>query len=531
MTTTPSFHPLELTAADYSFPMMYAGCCIFFRLQNPNEGVRPLQIAVTKLITQLPYLTGIVTPSAEKKGVIEIHPPSPHALFTSTTSSSQTPLCITKHLPHFRLPSRPRHCGQRKNEEEYSRNACLALAPTHVAATALDSSHQHPVIRFQINVLADGILLTLFANHLVIDGPGFGILVEKLASFCRDDTPLPTPTPTPEFGMDSDMDMMRRDMAARAFLATIGQPGTTTKLQERQDTAVEVTMPESVSPSASLPAPNTNTNTADTGDLELKHIASLHDCIFQLSSSKLEYLRQAAIQHWNKQQGGGLGSSTDPPVSTDDVITACLCVCFSRLRNSQCSAAAAPCTLQRMVDIRRRLNQPSSLDSYIGNCFVILSQTLDAGPSPMSNLGETSKSKSQSLPSIASTISSIACTLRKKVNGVDEEYIRADMAAAADISPPTNNDNGNDTADLCVASHRRLSFFSQDFGSVLDRVCTIAPPRTVGNGGGSDGSWEVCVTLDREAMGELMRDEVFGWLVERGEYLCFYEEDDVQAKL
>lgn len=75
MTVHDGFESLELTPADYSFPMFYTGCTISFRLRDPERGLITLRNAINSLVCQLPFLTGFVAASASKLGVMEVHPP------------------------------------------------------------------------------------------------------------------------------------------------------------------------------------------------------------------------------------------------------------------------------------------------------------------------------------------------------------------------------------------------------------------------------------------------------------------------
>ncbi|CBF69364.1 uncharacterized protein ANIA_10813 [Aspergillus nidulans FGSC A4] len=473
MSAVPPFQPFELTAADYSLPMLYAGNAIFFRLHDPEQGVPVLQEAIKQVVEHIPFLAGVVMPTDGKCGTMGIRPASNYDL------AQRTPLCTVKQLTHLRLPSCLMPASGQANtgtEVYYDRNASLVLAPIHVAA---QRAHR-PVIRFQINVLADGIILNLFSNHMVIDGSGVSLLVEAIAVCCRTGAAC---QPPPDLAAAMD-----REIITRAFLATIS----------------------SAEPAAAARASRVD---VEEMDVELLHDATLHDCVFSLSTAKVNHLRQAALQQLQERY-----HSVFPPVSADDIVTAILSLCFARFRSRSVSTGnVVPFTVQRMVDVRRRL-QPPIPSRYIGNCFVMLDQKLDL------YIPEANKTPE----SFTYLIAEIACALRSNLNKVDDRFVRDHMArhpvftAAMSIS---------EEPDISVTSLRRLPIYEQNFGPVLgsvlhfqlipymnpERVCTLNPCRV------SDETWEVGVTLKKEEMELLRDDSVFRWVVEREEYLRFFD--------
>ncbi|KAL4733724.1 transferase family-domain-containing protein [Aspergillus similis] len=473
MSAVPPFQPFELTAADYSLPMLYTGNAISFRLDDPGQGVPVLQEAIKQVTEHIPFLAGVVMPADGKCGTMGICPAPNYDL------AQPTPLCTVKQLTHLRLPS----ClmpasGEAKpgTEVHYDRNAGLLLAPIHVAALR---AHR-PVIRFQINVLADGIILNLFPNHMVIDGSGASLLVEAIAACCR---ASPASQPPPDLAAAMD-----REIITRAFLATISPAGS----------------------AAAAPASGVD---VEEMDVELLHDATLHDCVFSLSTAKVNHLRQAALQQWQERY-----HSVSPPVSADDIVTAVLSLCFARLRSRSASTGnVVPFAVQRMVDVRRRL-QPPIPNRYIGNCFVMLDQKLEL------SIPEANRTPE----SFTYLIGEIACALRSNLNKVDDRFVRDDMARHPIY---TGAMSISEEPDISVTSLRRLPIYEQDFGPVLgnvvhfqlipfmnpERVCTLNPRRV------SDETWEVGVTLKKKEMELLRGDSVFRWIVRREEYLRFFD--------
>ncbi|EAW15301.1 putative acetyltransferase [Aspergillus clavatus NRRL 1] len=470
MAKDKDFGGFKLTPADYCFPMFYAGCTISFRLQCPESGVTVLREAIDRLASHLPFLKGAVVPSVDSVGVMEVRSNAHDDL----ASDTESPLCIVRRFLHLRLPTET-YSSRQKNVETYDRNAALAMAPVHVAASAA----YHPVIRFQINVLADGIILALFVNHMVIDGTGIGTLLESIAACCRS---------APDLASNPAC-----EVTTRALFATLQQEPC--KLSEP-------------STSAEIAAP--------TGHDEV-HDASLLDYNFLLSAEKIKALRQWVLQA-DLEPG-------QPPVSEDDILTAVLWICLGRFRSHPLAEGGSShaCVLQRVVNARHRL-RPQVPAHYLGNCFVMLNETL-----PTTDLDlEACQGKTEA-EQLGRQIAPAARLLRKRLTEVDDRFVkdylsqfsRADDWASTSVHEPN----------VAVTSIRRLRVYEEDFGPVLGKVvefemlpymnpegvCTIKPRRH------DQHAWEVGVTLSREDMDRLGSDARLRWLVERESPLRIFE--------
>ncbi|OOQ90412.1 putative acetyltransferase [Penicillium brasilianum] len=462
------FDSFELTPADYGFPMFYAGCTISFRLNNPEEGVDIVRDAIERLVCHLPFLAGLVVPSARKVGVMEVRPPG--------QGEAISDFCIIQHLPHLRLPSRM-DSSRSKNVGEYDRNATLIMAPVHIAASPTD----HPVMRSQINVLDDGIIVALFFNHMVIDGTGIGALLESLAACCNGTTCIPCNIECEQNTRENLLLTLERNK----------MPG----------------HPEIRSPPI-LEVPT------GTGHEEV-HDSLLLDYKFFISGTKIKLLREH-IQN--------LGSGF---VSEDDILTAILWTCLGRSRPHRLSQGGLPasvCKLQRVVNVRHKL-RPHVSPYYLGNCFIMLNEALTTV-----ELGQEASDSETGEQAFARLIAPVARLLRSRLDKVDDLFIR-DYLSHYETASDWANTSVHEP-DIAVTSIRRLNIYGEYFGPILGKVedfemlpymnpegvCTIMPHRRAG-----DDAWEVGVTLGREDMERLRKNVKWRWLVDRESPLQVFE--------
>lgn len=468
------FQSFELTAADYSIPMFYAGCAICFRVKYPETGVPVLIKAMKQVTTHLPFLTGIVVASETKPGVLEVRP----AL--SGPNVPDIPMCTILRMPHLRLATS--EVSPDLHNWQYDRNEILTLAPLSVAT----SGSNHSVLRCQINVLADGIIFTLFANHSVIDGTGIGMLIELLAACSQSELEA---NPCVDFP-----DIVACQTTTRAILATIGS--------EERTIAEPVEKPH-----------------ADLTGHDDVHDAFLVDYNLHLSTEKIQLCRK-----WIHLQGSTTSGASQPEIlaSDDDIVTAALWICLIRIRSRTVGDGNHMQVMHRLINARPRFDPPLPTQ-YLGNCFITLEEARSSA--------ELSKWDAKNQPtedSMARDIANAACILRAQLNRVDDQYVRKHLAQFA----RAGNWASTNVLDalVIVTSLRRLRAYPH-FGSVLGGVvdfemlpymnptgvCTIKPRRTTSE------SWEVGVTLSREEMGELRKDPMFHWLVERESPLRIFE--------
>lgn len=470
------FEKFELAGADYHFPMFYTAAVITFRPKFVEDAVPVLTSAVDRLIAHLPFLGGVVVPSDKDPRLMEVRP--------TTDDYSNPPLCNIKRLPHLRLPHSVVSSKQDRDGETYDRNATYILAPIQEAA----SCKHPPVLLFQINVLADGILFVTYNNHSVLDGAGVDAVTSMVASFARTYN-----EPNGPFDLPTDL---KSQIDMRAFIANIASD------QERNEENV------------------TDTQFAKTEDhLDVENV-SLIDYNFLLSIEKIQRLRQlvrleSEEKHVNSQSG-----TPNYPVSDDDIVTAVLWLCIGKFRASVEEDGSSTCVLQRMVNVRSRMSPPLSA-YYLGNSFISLEHS-HTRVQPSVTTGE---SEDVTEESFARQIAPLARSLRSKLNHTDDKYVRNTLRQLFPLidRPPIVMPH------VAITSIRRLCAWQRSFGPLLgngvdydllpcnvpDGVCTL---KTFGS-----RSWKVGVVLRKEEQAKLKNDPMFRWLTEEGAPLRLFE--------
>jgi fumigaclavine B O-acetyltransferase len=475
MTKDSFFHGFELTPADYTFPMFYAAGAISFQLKAPETGISILQKGIERLIVHHPFLAGVVIPSEKRPGTFRVVP-------TSEQLRPTARICTVQQLRQQQIPS-SKIASPARDNVAYDRNKFLALVPVQVA----ESSAVPPVIRFQINVLTNGLILGIFANHMVIDGTGIGTLMQSLAICCRE---FHISDPAVHLPSDSSY-----EVSSRAILAAICQ---NTRAKDIQD----------VNPD---PIVTTNEHSANDDSI---HDASLVDHDFYLSAAKIEQ-----ILHWTREQTPKTHGQA--PVSADDVVTAVLWKCLSHFRGHLVDGSSK-CALQRAVNARRHIQPPLSAN-YLGNCFIFLDHLKST-----EELNPLKDEEAVTEEGFMRQIGSIACFLRANINAVDDQFVRDHFKKF--VTAGTWSETSIHIPDVVVSSIRRLPIHEQNFGDVLghvadfeilpymvpEGVCTIKPRRDA-------ESWEVSVTLTSPEMDLLRSDPMLGWLVDRDAPTCMFE--------
>jgi fumigaclavine B O-acetyltransferase len=473
MTKDSLFQGFELTPADYTFPMFYSAGAMSFRLKAPDTGIHVLQAGIERLLSHHPFLAGVVLPLLDNQRKFQVVPPQEQP-------PPVTPICTVRQLRQQRIPTSKTTCPP-KEQTVYDRNELMTLVPVQVA----ESSDEPPVMRFQINVLANGLILGLFCNHMVIDGTGIGTLIQSLAICCRElymsgpSTCLPS---HPDY-----------EASSRAILATVGEVA---KATQAQDVLTQSAIPINDGPNN------------EKMDDETAHDAFLLDYDFDLSAAKIERMLR-----WTREQTPKEVSHGRAPVSADDIVTAVLWICVSQSRGNQVERSPT-CSLQRVLNARRHIQPPLSAN-YLGNCFIFLNHSMSREELKFLGNGEVDTEES-----FTRQIGSIARFLRSTLNEIDDQFVRNHFSGLTEA--PDVSDTSFHIPDTVVSSVRRLSIHEQNFGDLLGQMadfeilpymvpegcCTIKPRRDA-------ESWEVSVALRSEEMDRLRSNPMFGWLVNR----------------
>ncbi|KAJ5192834.1 hypothetical protein N7449_008976 [Penicillium cf. viridicatum] len=154
----------ELSSLDQTIWHNYYGLdSLSFKIDNPDTAALELQAAVDQLFQALPFLASevIFYPQLGDKRSLK-------KLKHSHTLNNEYPIC--------RVVSHARKIEEVRPSTEYS-----ALPLLHPL------SRRQVVVRFQANVLTDGLLLCMNFNHCILDGTGAVLVLQQLAGLCRQD--------------------------------------------------------------------------------------------------------------------------------------------------------------------------------------------------------------------------------------------------------------------------------------------------------------------------------------------------------
>ncbi|PKY00571.1 hypothetical protein P168DRAFT_285249 [Aspergillus campestris IBT 28561] len=473
------FEPYTLTSFDHAFPpAFYHFVALSFAIQKPQDAIPTLESAILRMVGELPFLTGEVgpCPDAKKNGVMRVQP--------SLNTTDKSSIVRVKEHPRFVLSSTPTPGKGTGTGQHHAR--CVDLSGAIVPEFDY-SSISAPVFRAQINVLADGIVLCLAINHMVIDGTGTGALVDILATVCREGE------------------------GSVNYLRTCGAIQESTR-RDLQDIGTQGQLPDGVQSS--------DDPTDGAGDIfEPGKSYANHTLVFSDAHVKALKGRCNAILAEMFP-----AASTGPPnpgttvrdqrslVSSNDVLTALLWMSISQVRSDptqprEQSSVSVP------VNTRTRFS-PSLPDNYLGNAVLVTESKLALSELQCLNddghLGETSTQGIRLL-------SLLAHRVRSSIAAVDDESLRVSLRRAHHASDwetllarP---------GDVVVSSLRSWNSFGLDFGPTLGGIaalelvptfaiegeCIIKPCRCDSSG---SGIWEVMVTLKPEHMHALRENQL-----------------------
>lgn len=157
------FEPYVATPPDHIYIPNYVHLFATFHLNDTDKGPAEIRRGAAQLSAPFPFMTGHLVESdgiyPDKKGVTLALP--------STDENPAKALLQVKCRYDTLLPG-PREVGDL--DESYAPLGYLVQPP-----------RQKPVLGFQANVLADGIVLCLSANQRVFDAPWCGTVLELLA--------------------------------------------------------------------------------------------------------------------------------------------------------------------------------------------------------------------------------------------------------------------------------------------------------------------------------------------------------------
>lgn len=443
-----TFEPYVLTPLDH----LMASINIFFLLTflhpRPSEGVPVLQEGLSRTLTALPYLCGNVVPKSKAQGKSNVREVQPADNLTGSVLQVQhhehaigtIDWDRVRYQEYIPLPNRKKITGPL------------------------------PVVRFQANIMEDGIILSMGFNHSVMDLRGAVTVLESLAACCRGVTPL----------HDEILYAHGRQRIAEAILTTdaMGDLGDIEKAQvnpetkSRDNEAVHISRKFTFSPKRIL---------------ELKRICT------------------ALITDGAMNKAGNF-------LSSDDIVTALLWIGMLRARNKNSRFASKETSLYRTINVRPHL-QPFIPSSYIGNATMCIPYKFS-----------TERLTGSSVHGIDEVflLRDVALALRGGVNAFNTQHVREQLTRVMKSDDWSNLSFGD--ADIEITSWRRFGLCSLNFGDILGNVQGvevpdarikntgyILPSNPVSPGSNEVPPWEIRIVLEGGAMEHLYQESLFRW--------------------
>ncbi|EAW12192.1 transferase family protein [Aspergillus clavatus NRRL 1] len=424
----------------------------------------------------------------------------------SSTLIHEIPMLDTKHHPQHILPNTPQQIATDPNPDQ----SFAPLDNSYVPPVSLLplAPGPRPVVRFQTNVLKDGIVLALGFHHAVFDATGAGLLIEMLADSCRGDH---FPAQAPNIEHEEEI-RLKRSVDEIGILAN------------ESDRADKVQDPNGSKTESAAQAPMGDSTWVPP---------KLSVYSFNLSAASLAHLKTACnklLPVVLKAQNSALEDANEEKlsqefVSTNDVLTALLATSISQARSRVAGTELVPAESKLAIAVNLRERASALPPNYLGNSLTVAEAFVH---SLAAEDGFNGVSEKQHHPDIGNAflleIARVALQLRKSLAAIDDAYFREFVSRL--WAGKNWSQVGANLPDTMVSSWRRLKVYRLDFGArlgcvvefqpqviLLDGTCVIQPERVAHERDLAatvpEAGWEVYVTLQSDAMERFLHDGLF----------------------
>ena len=507
------FTPFSLSSLDHALLAVYIPQNLCFRTSDHQQCVSRLQAGIDLLLTRLPFLSGEVVPwtdNGAKPGQLRIQP---GRVF------SDLPMLTVKHFKDVVLP--PVLVGE--NNAAKTDRAVAKLDTEYFALPLmLPPSEPRPVMRFQANVVDDGVILSMATSHSVLDGTGTGVVHELLAECCR----AAAEGRAPSLPTNNNEEATLRDRLTNAGDAA--HPEFDHSKEIGQSYAYE-----SKEGDDDKKEGEEESKPASRQLLE----AGLATRAFIFSPEKLEHLRKACTSFLPLLTR--IYSQTDSQkkwptfLSSNDILNGLLGSRIEKSRGESGLDVSSPArNLTFAVEFRKRL--PSIPDHYLGNAlfpgrfyFQVPGDEKPNFDAP-ENAVDLKLVEGSGLDAITLfEVANQAFQSRAVIQSYNEPFLRS-WTSFVTRQPDWEAMNLR-FGDLIVSSWRNLKINSLDFGpdlgqvdnfelniGVADGACTILPEtRRVPSAATPKAPWDVRISLKTPTMAVFERDSLIDWLADK----------------
>ncbi|KAJ5374688.1 O-acetyltransferase [Penicillium concentricum] len=484
MKQQPVFKSFRLSPVDHTLPKVYIFKTLYFRPVDNINSLARLRDGIDRLISCLAFLSGEVVPCADlpdKIGVLQVQMPG--------LSLQDIPMLLVKSFPNNAWTG-----GSNNYPSLY-----------HPLPGFIPPSKPRPVVRFQANLLAEGLVLCMGYNHAVFDGTGAGYILEMLADCCRAEPASIVSLPT-----TSEVESKLRVMLSDAAVALA------------DDFQVEI--------------PSHCVHT----DIDPEPFpAMLCNQSFLLSSERIDCMRDACngllphlVQTYRCLHELVVHPDMNWPkfLSSNDVLTALLAVSVEKARTAAGAQGQRSNSLAMAVEFRGRLKGMPA--HYLGNLVTTVWATHNR---PSENNPDTMAPTTPTfnLPGIDQDdllwIAHVAFRVRLGLNAISDEYIRGlvhylySQDDWGQIGIPF-------TDPIFISSWRHLKVYELDFGLDIgqvenfemdvgnsDGVCIVMPAHHKRAGGMTKKApWDIRFILNPEVIEPLINNSLLLWAVAKG---------------
>ncbi|CAG7948925.1 unnamed protein product [Penicillium salamii] len=450
------FRPMALTSIDHMMPICYISFFYSLSLKNPAQGVNVLGEALNRLVKECPFLAGNVGRSGEndaaRKNVLEIQP-------ASIDTFAQYPLLRVS--PHECQSITDRDPADGLFDDAY-RALPLSLA----------TDFPCPIIRWQANVMRDGIVIAVSFHHSVLDAGGFYMIQQALARLCRNPN-----SSYLEISLDSSL------LQGRHCLSQIQSISPCADLQREDESIIRMA-------DFDLPANLVSYR------LTLLHcrIQSLQDCCNAQISTE----------------------STGQHLSPNDVVSGLLwrsiILARSPLKLSpSIDSSDEQSTLILISEIRRTL-MPALPRSYLGNAIV--QQVANTYTKAVLEPSTPEHNELVQLTRLAQKVHDAST----QVTDLRVKSLLRQKQGTLDWRPQFMQ------GDVMSTSLRRMPIYDLDFGTVLGKVVGFDSPDNRIDGTVCilpasslplDSLWDIRITLPPNVLSRLRQDPILQWAMGR----------------